>query len=112
MVINLLKVYSHSTMHRRNVFDDIKDTAGDLGDAVNDKVDDAGSSLSKTEDWIKCMAGDPSFMQMIDFDKDCNRNIEIRIGDSTLEFDALWLWGIVIGLLAGFCLFGVICCRR
>jgi len=91
----------------------ITDVFDDAKDSIDDAVNDAGDKIQSTEDWIKCsLGGDPTFMQMIDFDRDCNRNIEIKIGDNEWAFDALWLWGIIIGLLLGFCLFGVICCRR
>ena len=91
----------------------ITDAFNDVKDGMNDMVDDAGNKLQNTEDYLKCAFGqDPTFMQMIDFDTDCNRNIEIQIGDTEIKFDALWLWGVVIGLLLGFCLCGVLCCKR
>ena len=96
-------------MHRRGIMDDIKDA----GDKMKDKIDGVGDSLQETEDYIRCALGqEPTFMQMIDFDKDCNRVIEVQVGDTNLSFDALWLWGVIIGLLLGFCLCGVLCSRR
>ena len=63
-------------MYKRGIFEDVSDAANDLGDKMKDTVDGVGDKMQDTEDYIRCALGqDPTFMQMIDFDKDCNRNI-------------------------------------
>merc|ERR1712066_205820 len=100
-----------------NVFDSVGDAVNDMGDAIGDAADDI-KNLGETNKAVAYINGicppftEPRWTERLDFDSDCYRYIRYTIGNTTREFDALWLWGLIIGLILGSCICGGICCCR
>jgi len=79
------------------------DSINKLGDKIENGIN--GDKIDKA----LCHFEDPTFMQLLDFDKDCDRMIDIDFGDWHTSFDAIWLW-VVILLLLLWCVCSCLAC--
>jgi hypothetical protein len=90
-----------------NILDNVADSIDDAADAIGGETNQVLAIINGL-----CLPGqNPTLVERLDFDSDCDRMIEFTINDTTREFDALWIWGVIIGMLIGFCVCAVLCRR-
>merc|ERR1712026_497338 len=108
-------------------FDDILNSAKNLGkdlvEGAEDLADEAsikkggfsGAGLKSlgrpTFNAVSCAGGSPSLWEKMDFDNDCNTEIEVVLGDEVYRFES-WIFWVVFLIFFFSCCGGMFCCSR
>merc|ERR1712186_52105 len=60
---------------------------------------------------VSCAGGSPSLWEKMDFDNDCNTEIEMILGDDVYRFES-WIFWVIFLIFFFSCCGGVLCCGR